>query len=602
MTISTPNRNQLWADLLVEELVRLGVGVFCLAPGSRSTPIVAAIARNEKARAVVHFDERGCAFFALGHAKRSGQLAAVVTTSGTAVANCLPAVVEASAAGVPMLLLTADRPPALRDTGANQTIDQLKVFGGFVRWFFDMPTPDMRTDPALVLTTVDHAVHRARADRGPVHLNLPFADPLIARPPLADVAHPPGLSRWSEGRMPYTSYDSPLVAATGAQVRAVARSVGSTDRGIVVLGELRSELEVAAAGRLASLSGWPVVADVLSRNKGVSGISSLIRHVELLLAADGLPDRLAPQVVLQIGRRPVSKYLLEFFDAAAPDEWVVVDSHPVRQDPHHRVSLRVEADVADFCDAVVAEWDADADSATFSTYLAEWMRASDAAAGAIADGLDGLGLTEMSVPWLIARETPETDSIVIGNSMPVRDLDTYRGPAAASPVVLGNRGSSGIDGTIATAVGVACGTDRGVTAIVGDQTMLHDLNSLALVRASPVPIRVVVVNNDGGGIFSFLPVAEHADLLDPLFAAPHGLTFEKAAGLFGLPYERVDSASVLQNAYRAAVRAGTSLVMEVPSDRERNRVAHNSMQTAVNGAVHAALEGTGREWIGDTNK
>jgi len=179
MAANAPNSNRLWSDLLVEELFRLGVQTFCVAPGSRSTPLVAAVFRNPRARAVVHFDERGCGYFVLGHAKRDMQPAALVTTSGTAVANCMPAVVEASMSGVPMIVLTADRPSALRDTGANQTIEQNRMFDGYVRWFFELPPPHPDVDPALVLTTVDQAVHRARTDRGPVHLNLPFAEPLL---------------------------------------------------------------------------------------------------------------------------------------------------------------------------------------------------------------------------------------------------------------------------------------------------------------------------------------------------------------------------------------------------------------------------------------
>src|SRR5215212_6824626 len=245
-----PRANRLWAYLIVEELLRCGVDFFCVAPGSRSTPLVAALAANEKASTLIHFDERGTAFAALGHARATGRPAAWITTSGTAVANGLPAVVEAATDGVPMVLLTADRPPELRQTGANQTIDQPDIFGDYVRWRFDLPAPDPGIDPAMVLTTVDQAAYRAgRTPQGPVHLNLMFREPFLSCPEDEDVLSGP--SSWIESGGPYTRYAATKPAVDEMEIHGLWETLRPVNRGLVVAGRLASRKQGEAVLRLA---------------------------------------------------------------------------------------------------------------------------------------------------------------------------------------------------------------------------------------------------------------------------------------------------------------------------------------------------------------
>src|ERR671920_355220 len=276
----TPRANRLWANLIVEELVRCGVDFFCVAPGSRSTPLVAALAANDRARSLVHFDERGTAFAALGYARATGRPAAWITTSGTAVANGLPAVVEASTDGVPMILLTADRPPELRQTGANQTIDQPDIFGDFVRWRFDLPAPDPGMDPAMVLTTVDQAAYRAgRAPHGPVYLNLMFREPFLSDPEDEHVLSGP--SSWAQSDEPYTRYAATKSAVDWMGIQGLWETLRPVRRGLVVAGRLASRKQGEAVMRLADALGWPLLPDIGSQVRlGVVGLAS---HYDALL-------------------------------------------------------------------------------------------------------------------------------------------------------------------------------------------------------------------------------------------------------------------------------------------------------------------------------
>src|SRR5215210_6586165 len=272
----TPRANRLWAYLIVEELLRCGVDFFCVAPGSRSTPLVAALAANEKARTLVHFDERGTAFAALGYARATGRPAAWITTSGTAVANGLPAVVEASTDGVPMILLTADRPPELRQTGANQTIDQPDIFGDYVRWRFDLPAPDPGIDPAMVLTTVDQAAYRAsRAPQGPVHLNLMFREPFLLE---GDEDALSGPSSWERSDEPYTRYAATKPAVDGMEIHKLWETLRPVRRGLVVAGRLASRKQGEAVLRLAEVLGWPLLPDIGSQVRLGADSQGLVPH------------------------------------------------------------------------------------------------------------------------------------------------------------------------------------------------------------------------------------------------------------------------------------------------------------------------------------
>lgn len=602
--MTTPELNRLWAELIIEELVRTGVDLFVIAPGSRSTPITAAAARHPRARTVVHFDERGSAFFALGYGRATRRPAAWITTSGTALANGIPAVVEASVDGVPMLLLTADRPPELRRSGANQTIDQVGLFGGYVRWEFDVPPPAEEIPARFVLTTVDQAVYRAlRPPAGPVHLNAMFREPFLPPPPEPGVpepetaergksvaAMPAELSGWAASARPFTRYANATPGAAEEAIDGLWAQLRSTARGLVVAGRLETPAQADAVRWLSERLGWPVLPDVTSnlRLGSAGGASQAVPYYDLVLASDSFREAYRPEVVLHLGGRSTSKRLLQHLAASRPERYVVVAETPERLDPDHLVTDRIEAEVVSFCQALagrIEREDGAAGAGERETWSAAWREASIRAEAAVEAVLAGkTEITEPGVARWVTRHRPEEHDLVLASSMPIRDVDQFGAVTGSSARVYANRGASGIDGLVATAAGCATG-GRPVTLLIGDLALLHDLNSLALLRTAEVPVVVVVVNNHGGGIFSFLPVARQEDVFERFFATPHPYGFEDAARLFGLPYARPESAADFARAYELACREGRSALLEVVTERAENRALHAELLEAARLAV-----------------
>ena len=577
-----PHANRLWATLIVEELVRSGVDFFCVAPGSRSTPLVAALAESEGARSLVHFDERGTAFGALGYARAAGRPAVWITTSGTAVANGLPAVVEAATDGVPMILLTADRPPELRQTGANQTIDQPDIFGDYIRWRFDLPAPDAGMNPAVVLTTVDQAVYRSRrAPGGPVHLNLMFREPFL---PDGELHEPvPGPARWREDGEPYTRYADTKPSVDSGEVERLWDALRPVERGLVVAGRLPSRKQGEAVLRLAYTLGWPLLPDVGSQVRLGATSNNLAPLYDALLASESFEDAHAPQAVLHFGGRALSKRLEQFLAWCRPDPYVVVRENPFRLDPGHRVTHSVEADVPALC-AALARAAERRPPTPDGSWTAAWREASGRVDGYLERSFaETRDLNEPLVARLLSRHVPEGHAVCVASSMPIRDLDTFAAPNGASVPVAANRGASGIDGTVATAAGYARGSERPVTLLIGDLALLHDLSSLAMLR--DLPVAVVVLNNDGGAIFSFLPVARHEAFFEPYFGTPQGLGFEHAAAMFGLRYERPETAPGFVEAYRAACDRDGPTLIEVRTDREENVALHRSLLEGISTVI-----------------
>jgi 2-succinyl-5-enolpyruvyl-6-hydroxy-3-cyclohexene-1-carboxylate synthase len=579
----TPRANRLWATLIVEELARSGVDFFCVAPGSRSTPLVVALAANKKAESLVHFDERGSAFGALGYARATGRPAAWITTSGTAVANGLPAVVEAATDGVPMILLTADRPPEFRQTGANQTIDQPDIFGDYVRWRFDLPAPEEAVDPAMVLTTVDQAVYRARrAPSGPVHLNLMFREPFIPDPEDLE-GELPAPARWLKSGEPYTRYTATRPAVDPDEVERLWEALHPVKRGLVVAGRLSSQKQGEAVLQLAESLDWPLLPDVGSQVRLGVRSENLVPYYDALLTSEPFKEAHHPEAVLHVGGRAVSKRLEQFLTRSQPDPYVVVRENPFRLDPGHRVTHSVETDVTDFCAALakVAERRPPAGAASWRR---GWREASEKVDSYLDRAFEGIKeLNEPFVARLISRHVPEGHALVVASSMPIRDLDTFAAADGTIVPVAANRGASGIDGTVATAAGFARGSGRPLTLLIGDLALLHDLNSLAMLR--DLPVVVVVLNNDGGAIFSFLPVARHKAFFEPYFGTPQGVGFEGGTKMFGLAYDLPRTAEEFVETYRVASTRNRPTLIEVRTDREENTELHRKLLSEISEAT-----------------
>ena len=585
---NAPNINRLWADLIVEELVRCGVDMFCIASGSRSTPLTTAVAAHPKARKVIHFDERGTAFYGLGYARASRRPAVWITTSGTAVANGFPAVVEASMDGVPMLLLTADRPPELRHTGANQTIDQVGIFGDYIRWQFDLPVPSVAVDPAMVLTTIDQAVYRSqRVPNGPVHLNLMFREPLAPDPDGTDIgSYLTELEPWRRGDESFTSYGDSKPSVDADELDRLWKDLQDVKRGLIVAGRLDTPAQGKAVFNLSKQLDWPLLPDVGSQLRlGKRGISHhRVDYYDLILGSDSFSRSYRPEAVLHIGKRSTSKRLMEYLKQSRPSPYIVVNDLPGRLDPGHRVSRHIETDIIVFCRRLqeACERNPVVDPDTVD-WLTTWNMVSTNVAHQLSDFFylhDGI--SEPQIARLVSKHIPDGQGLFLAGSMPIRDMDMFGQVGNAAITVGSNRGASGIDGTLASAAGFAAGLKKPVTLLIGDLALLHDLNSLALLRKALVPVIIVVINNNGGGIFSFLPVAKYQSVFETYFGTPHGLTFEQGAAMFEIPYDRAYTTEHFVEMYQNACSTGSATIIEVSTDRSVNYELHMTVQKQIN--------------------
>jgi 2-succinyl-5-enolpyruvyl-6-hydroxy-3-cyclohexene-1-carboxylate synthase len=578
-----------FALTLVDELARAGVTDACLAPGSRSAPVALALAEHPGIAVHVHLDERSAAFFALGAAKRSGRPAVVLCTSGTAAANLHPAVLEADHARTPLLVLTADRPPELRGTGANQATDQLKLYGQAVRWFCEVGVPG--DDPAAGRywrSLASRALAEATGpSAGPVHLNLAFADPLVPTGPPA-----PAAGGWPRlggapapgraGGAPWTAAPPGVRAAAPADVAALAEAVRANPRGVLVAG-WGSDLDPGPVDAFAAASGWPVLADPLSGSRrGAAAVSTY----DGLVRAPRFAAAHRPTLAVRVGAAPTSKALTGWLDESIGQ--VVVDPSAGWRDPGRSATLRLTADPSALLAATAALLTAQgrAPAVPPGPWLREWLEAERAAREAI----DGL-LDEWAEPFegRVARDLvgwmPAGGTLVVGSSMPVRDVDAFARPREGLRFVA-NRGLSGIDGFVATALGVAAAGDEPVAALCGDLALLHDASSLLGAAGRPRGAVLVVCDNDGGGIFSFLPQAElPGDLFEPLFGTPHGLDLTALAAAARVPARVVEKAADLVPALDAAVAGGGTELVLVRSERAANLARHRALAEAVAVAV-----------------
>jgi 2-succinyl-5-enolpyruvyl-6-hydroxy-3-cyclohexene-1-carboxylate synthase len=554
----SPSVQATFCATLVDEWVAQGMRHAVVAPGSRSTPLALALAARPELQVHIAHDERVASFVALGVGLASGVPAALVCTSGTAATHFHGAVVEAHLSGVPLLVLTADRPPELRDVGAPQTIDQTRLFGTAPRWFHDPGVPDAAAAGAWRSLAQRCWAATLGVDPGPVHLNLPFREPLVGTPD--DL---PG-----RGGSPHATT---LVGQSSPPVDDVAAlaSVIDAQRGVVVAGAgCASAADQIAA--LAAATGWPILADARSGcrhlSAAVSTADALLRHPEFASAH-------TPEVVVRLGEPPASKVLAQWLTGSAALQ-VHVIARPVVIDPDHGVRHRVVGSIAAVCSVLAAHLR----GASGTPWAARWRRADDAALAVLDEQFANGDLTEPAVAHTLLRSLPEGSSVVVASSMPVRDVEWYGGRVSGVRV-LSNRGANGIDGVVSTGIGVAAATGRPTAVLVGDVALLHDSSALVALARRSIDLRIVVVDNDGGGIFSFLPQATTLpqERFEQLFGTPHGTDLVSLAQAHGLSARTVTTAADLRS---AVGEIGPSLI-RVPSERVANVAAHDALHLAV---------------------
>jgi 2-succinyl-5-enolpyruvyl-6-hydroxy-3-cyclohexene-1-carboxylate synthase len=564
----TRDATTAFARTLVDEWARHGVTDACLAPGSRSAPVALALADDDRVRLHVLLDERSVAFFALGLGRATGRPAVALCTSGTAAANFHPAVLEAHHGRVPLLVCTADRPPELRDTGAGQTIDQVKLFAASVRWFHEPEVPHDHTDAnagAAWRAVASRAVAAAGGPpAGPVHLNLPFAEPLV---PTGD--SPVDAPGRSDDR-PWTASAPGVRAPSVEMLDALAHLVADRPRGLVVAG-WGAGVRPSTVLRFAEVAGWPVLADPISNLR----VPGTVATYDPLLRVPGFAEGHRPDVVLRVGGAPTSKPLVQWLDASV--DQVLVDPDDAWLDPRHGVSGRMIADpelllgaLADAVDVLVDE---------------EWMRTwsdADATARIAIDALvDGWSEPfEGRIARDVVRAVPAGTALVVASSMPVRDVESF---AAARDDVRfhANRGVNGIDGFVSTTLGIARASEGPTVALLGDLCFLHDSNGLLGAVDRGIDATFVVVDNDGGGIFSFLPQAELPEHFETLFGTPPHVDLGALAAVHRVPVAEVAAAADLEPALLSSIESGGVRVVRVRTDRQTNVERHREVWRAV---------------------
>jgi 2-succinyl-5-enolpyruvyl-6-hydroxy-3-cyclohexene-1-carboxylate synthase len=551
-----------------EELARCGVEHACTSPGSRCAPIVLSLVREPQIRCWSHIDERCAGFFALGAAKASGRPVAITCTSGTAAANLAPAVIEAFHARVPMIVLTADRPPELRDVGAGQTIDQLKLYGDAVKWFFEMDVTEATAERLRWIRQLACRAYWTALDGrpGPVHLNLPLRDPLVLQEALAQDA-----SGRPDGQ--------PRVTRTTAAPVPPAQLPELPGRGLVIAGRHERGCELGpAVARFAERAGYPLLADPLSGAR--HGPASIPRY-DLLVREPRFTAQMRPGLVIRVGDLPTSKPLRTWIATLDDIAQLALDPEAAWQDPAGVLSGSVAADPGATLIALTPPGPIDTD------WLASWRAADDVAGAAIAGAL-GDELSEPLVAARLGEWLGAEGTLFVASSMPIRDIELFSPAHELAPRMLSNRGANGIDGTVSSAFGAAAAGDGPVVLLIGDVALAHDIGGLLAATRLGLSLTIVLLNNDGGGIFHFLPVSSQSDAFEEHVATPHGLEFEQAAKLYGCRYERPDSVEALGRAIERSIAGDSATIVEVGTHREQNLALHRRIQEAVRVALAAA--------------
>jgi len=553
----------------VDELARCGMRAACTSPGSRCAPLVLTLAREQRLRCYSHIDERCAGFFALGLAKASGLPVAVTCTSGTAAAELAPAAIEAFQARVPLLLLTADRPPELRENGAGQAIDQLKLFGDAAKWFFEVGTHDARPERLRWIRTLAcRAYDTALVGRpGVVHLNFPLREPLVIEEEL-----PEDLTARPDGR-PYVRR-SPTIADAGRETQHLQKLVAQAKRGVVVAGRHERSTPLGeAAAAFCEAASWPLLADPLS---GARRGTAAIAHYDALLRDDAFAAGVVPDLVIRVGDLPVSKPLRTWLAGLGEIPQVALDPESAWQDPASILTGSLALEPA----GALAELTAPQRAAD-TDWLAGWRAADEQAAGAILGALDPReGLSEPAIAAELGTLLPTTATLFVASSMPVREIETFWPARDDPPRVLCNRGANGIDGIVSSAFGGAASADGPVVLLIGDVALAHDIGGLLAATRLELKLTIVLIDNGGGGIFDFLPIshapmAAERDIYARHIATPTGLHFERAAALYGLTHERIETVPAFRAALERAFSPQVgSAILQVQTDRARNVELH----------------------------
>jgi 2-succinyl-5-enolpyruvyl-6-hydroxy-3-cyclohexene-1-carboxylate synthase len=534
------NINTLWASALVNTLEHLGVSLAVVCPGSRSTPLAVAFAQSTKISTIPVLDERSAAFFALGHGKRTGQPAVVLCTSGTAIANFYPAVIEARESRVPLLVLTADRPAELRDCHSGQTIDQLKIYGNYPNWQTEiaLPQPELLT---YLQQTIIYAWERTQSPHGgSVHLNLPFRDPL------SPVSQPEILALVDQ-----ISLKPPALPTIETKVALnwLIPATWSDQRGLIIAGIAQPAdplVYAQAVHDIGQALGWPILSDGLSPLRQYPN-DQLVTTYDLILRQPELANNLRPTVILQLGDLPTSKELRQWLAATRPQTWILETSIQ-NVNALHLDATYIRASVVDLAEKLRSFQPIILpNSTTINSYAQQWLKIDQQVRQQIDLTMLKLEtLCECKIPWLLSQILPPESLVFVANSMPIRDMEFFWRPNQQRYRILGNRGANGIDGTLSTALGALHQHSQPGVLITGDLSLLHDTNGLLLRQQFKGSLTILLINNNGGGIFGMLPIEQFDPPFTEFFTTPQNVDFAVLCAAYQIPHQKIMNWSMLQ--------------------------------------------------------
>ncbi|MGF1486319.1 MAG: 2-succinyl-5-enolpyruvyl-6-hydroxy-3-cyclohexene-1-carboxylic-acid synthase [Prochloraceae cyanobacterium] len=569
MEIDFRNTNTVWASIIVATLQKLGLNFAVICPGSRSTPLTVAFAACRDIEAIPILDERSAAFFALGIAKRSGFPVALVCTSGTAGANFYPAVIEARYSSVPLLILTADRPPELRDCHSGQTIDQLKLYGNYPNWQTELAVPS--TDLGMlsylrqnIVRAIDRSLFPVK---GPVHLNIPFRDPL---PPIP-VPETNRIKSIFDSKQFFSNiiFSRHPVSLSPLDSVSLLEEWQLQDRGIIIAGLARSQDPEKYCRAIASLSqflGWPTLAEVLSPVRNYAKLNpNLVSTYDLILRDRNLADKLRPEIVIQLGELPTSKELRSWLDYTRSQRWIVAPSLD-NFDPLHGNTIHLNTSVEELITNFISE----PNNYHNSEYLNIWLNAENQVRRAIDLKMSAMEhFFEGKIAWLLSKSLPPETPIFIANSMPVRDAEFFWCPNHNKMIPFFNRGANGIDGTLSTALGIAYRNHKNCVMLSGDLAFLHDTNGFLIANKFLGHLTIILINNNGGGIFEMLPIVEFDPPFEEFFATPQNIDFAKLCATYNVEHRIIKNWQELKQLLNPLPKSGIR-VLEIRSDRKKD--------------------------------
>lgn len=560
--MKTNDQLTAYLAVFIEKLVQMGVTEAVISPGSRSTPIAMLMADHPTLKTYVNIDERSAAFFALGIAKASGRPVAMICTSGTATANYFPAIVEAYYSRVPLIVLTADRPHELRGVGAPQAINQIGLYGKYTKMFVEMALPENNLLNYAKTMAAKAVMTSVAAPKGPIHLNFPLRDPLV-----------PNLGKehlWKDAQ------GTEVMVPTGKQVlheeyfQNLFEEIRHVEKGLIICGPMDNPAFSTEVVNLANHLQYPILADPLSQLRtGAHAKENIIDSYDAILRMDQITKHYQPEVVIRFGAMPVSKALTIYLKTNENCRQIVIDGEGRFREPTLTATEMVYCDEVEFCKSICKVGKRNSTSA----WLDDWKTINQLTQEVVFQVKDETELSEGKVFYELRNLLPEGSTLFVGNSMPVRDLDTYFLNQEKSIRMMANRGANGIDGVVSTALG-ASATKTPLVLVIGDLSFYHDLNGLLAAKLHELDVTIIVINNDGGGIFSFLPQAEEKTHFEPLFGTPIGLDFEHVVNMYHGHFKRVQNWDDFRKSVYDGINHKGLHVIEVRTNREENVKKH----------------------------